>query len=267
MEMIRNNSFSFVRLFMLLKREWANNRQKMLLQSGVMAGLMLLVYFLIIVTAYDNRILHETFDMGARILIFIMLFFFSLGGCISASLMNHNYATKSGKIDAMMSVGTPLEKYLVRVIFYIFGYILLFFVSLFILEFLRIEYISSSMPWYNVKSLINVITEDPILNIRLYAITSVCLPIASYIFYVGFFALMSSITPKYSFLKGYVVITAISTLVIIAINTFFKYNMDEMYTETYQVEIWLAFVCIVLAVFGPIMNVIAYYRYKETDLQ
>lgn len=267
MEMIRNNSFSFVRLFMLLKREWANNRQKMLLQSGVMAGLMLLVYFLIIVTAYDNRILHETFDMGARILIFIMLFFFFLGGCISASLINNNYATKSGKIDAMMSVGTPLEKYLVRVIFYIFGYILLFFVSLFILEFLRIEYISSSMPWYNVKSLINVITEDLIQNIRLYAITSVCLPIASYIFYVGFFALMSSIAPKYSFIKGYVVITAISTLVIIAINTFFKYNMDEMYTETYQVEIWLAFVCIVLAVFGPIMNVIAYYRYKETDLQ
>ena len=78
---------------------------------------------------------------------------------------------------------------------------------------------------------------------------------------------MSSITPKYSFLKGYVVITAMSILVIIAINTIFKYYMHEMYTENYQVEIWLAFVCIVLAVFGPIMNVIAYYRYKETDLQ
>ena len=273
MEMIRENSFSFIRLSMLMKREWANNRKKLLMQGGILVGLMILIYMLVLTFGYTEQsesskaLCIPMHDTCAGILVVTMLIYFSIAGSISASLVCNNYATKKGRIDALMCVGTPLEKYLVRVIIYVFGFIILFAVSLWALETFRLFYVASAYPWYDYISMTEVIFHEELMQIRFYILSVIIFPISAYLFNTAYYVLMSTITPTYTFIKGYVLSMAISTIILLLFNTIIEHVMTVFYTTDAAMETWLIFFNILLIVFSFVMHVIAYYRYKETDLQ
>ncbi|MGM9847918.1 MAG: hypothetical protein ACI31F_08200 [Muribaculaceae bacterium] len=273
MEMIRDNSFSFIRLSMLLKREWANNRKKILMQGGILVGLMILIYMLALTFGYTEQSEYSKAfctpmnDICANVLVFTMLIYFSIAGYISASLVCNNYATKEGKIDSLMCVGTPLEKYLVRIIIYVFGYIILFAVSLLALETVRSIYVAAAYPWYDYNSLTEVIFREEMMQIRPYILNGIIFPISAYIFNTAYYVLMSTITPTYTFIKGYVLSMAILTVTLLLFNAIIEHVMTVFYSSDAAVEAWLIFFNILLIVFSFVMHVIAYYRYKETDLQ
>ena len=269
MDIIRNDNFSFLRMFMLLKREWTANRSKLLMQGGILVGILAMIYFFVIQSSYeDDYGVSKLDDTAAYILVFVMAFCANVAAEISASLICNNLASKSGKINSFMSVGTPLEKYAVRFIIYVLAVIILLFLAISILDFIRICYVSIAYPNYDVKSIYTVICMD-FPHDASHSIAMFLLAPAAFIFNQAFFTLMSSITPTYTFIKGFAVSLAIgvvANLFFIVVLPLFCWLPLTKLTDTGFCAL-LIFASVMLLITAAVFHIIAYYKFKETDLR
>ena len=265
---INNDKFSLHRFGMLLKRDWISNHSKYFMQGGILVALIAFLFFNFIWFGYYtdpgeyyyNYNNEKVSDYPAQEIAILLLPFTFIAGAISASLVGNNLSTKSSRIENFMCVGTPLEKYLCRIIIYIVGFVLLTALSVGVFELVRIIAVAIFYPKYEIEFLSvfyykNLCESSPYLF--LFVVTL-------FLFVQAFFTLTSIITPTYSFIKGFAfgTISSIITAMIMAPLMALTNAYDIM-----NPDISFYYIDAVLLIFTVVLHIISYNRYKETDLQ
>ncbi len=262
MEYITQNSFSVVRLKMLFKRELISNRQQLLLKAAVLLGIIVVAEMFITWVFYKEWQRDSQFyssyvqDASGQAVAVAWLFGLGLFTSLSASFVCSNLSTKPGRITSFMTVGTPLEKYLSRALIYTVGFFLLYIAGSVVVDLIRCLYIVVMTPatphlfvYYLFKNV---------------SFQTIYVTIAAILLEQAYFTIVSAFFPKMSFIKGIccaIVLTMVVSFVCAEIMPWFFDNYKI------NVEVLLYVFATGMLIFAAAMHLLAYYRYKETDIQ
>jgi hypothetical protein len=240
--------FSWSRFKALLMQYIYENGKTLGLYSISLIGLTILVG-----GAIGYNIGDETVQVTT--MIFFASTIYSCGLVISASLMFISLKNKTGRISTFMTPASLLEKYLVRLVIYLFVFLIVVTISILIGEFARHLFSTGSY-----KSIISTPLNQLIsLNSVLYAVGS---SLSGYAVY----SLGSSLWPRNSFFKTFAVTLVLIVILMSAclpslLPTFSRMEESE-HTAVYiswgttVFDFALAIVC-----FG-----LSWYRFKTTQI-
>lgn len=265
---ISTDKFSATRFMMLAKREITSRKKLLIMQMAVIAGLILLSEVCISWLGYPsvedciNNQNYEyissryTSDSVVGIICGAGIIGLSFLSCIAGSLVCSGLSSRRGRIDNFMTVGSPLEKYLVNLLLHTVVFTVYFFAVWLIIDFGRCVYIDMLYPFKGelfISYLFSVTPGEAILS-----------AVSSYLFTQAFFVLISAFSPKWAFLKGFALWYGISFLLVpITMLLFALTASDLAYTDSFYS---ITTACALALCFTAAMHWLAYYRYKETDI-
>lgn len=253
------DKFSFSRFKMLAKREIISNKRIFLMELAVVAGLIIIAEFFISwlslpspketgsyywTSAPDRTTVSIIFALG--------LCGFSLLSNISASLTCSGLSNKKGRINCFMTVGTQSEKYLLNFLIYNVFLVIYYFVVWLLVDLVRVLIIDAVYP---LKG-----TWIPFFAADTMEWMPTLFVIAMLLFNQAFYTLVSAFSPKLAFLKAFGISYALGILAIpyLIFCSFFDINGDS--------DLIITVASIVLIIFSINMQLLAYYRFKETDI-
>ncbi len=262
MSYITRNNFSYTRFTMLLKREFITNRQHLMLQGLVLIGIMIAVEALVTYTFYSEWKLSNIYygsnipsDTSSHIIAYMWIMGLFLFSSVMASFTCNNLATKASRVNALMITGTPLEKYLSRALPYTIGFFIFYCCAAGVVDMFRclyIEFTTPVHPTFLYKRFILSYNKELFMGL-----------LASFLTTQAFFTMVSAFAPKYTFIKGccilFIIYLALLTLTI-GLPIFIPNGFSEP-------DILFYIYCTAAIVFSVAMHIVAYYRYKETDIQ
>ena len=138
--MSTNNTFSFSRLALVMKRDWMENWKKNLNLFLAMSLAFLAVY-LFQMNDFDYPIVGENMSIDAMDYInshtqgFALVFYLTL--FYQAAEIMSNMRTKESRLSYLMLPATMLEKFLARFLYVTAGIVLMFLVSSLLAEVVR----------------------------------------------------------------------------------------------------------------------------------
>jgi hypothetical protein len=260
-----HNTFSFSRLWLLIKKQWFDNRKLYTLSAGALAGILAIIFTLWI-SFNGNHTYHED---QTHIIFLVMLF---IGGLIFASIIFSPLADKSRGIYWLSVPATAMEK-LVCGIFY--G--ILVFIAAYLLCFFAIQKIALTLISVNPKNTLKA-AEHSIFAYKA----------SPYIFYVflalqSLFILGSAYFEKFAFIKTIIIMV----VVIFTFSLFVQFVMlkilpphigmndlttfriyDDNAVRIYRIPQWAGNTLSFLAKFiwAPVLLTATYFRLKEKEI-
>lgn len=260
MEYISKNNFSLARFKMLMKREFTANRQQIMLQAMVMVGMIIAVEAFVTYAIYADWKQSNIYyngtprDSSSNIILALWIMGLFLFATIAASFTCSPMSTKPGKINTFMTVGTPLEKYLSRVIIYTAGFLVIYFVGSAIVDAFRCLYIAVATPVHPIFFYKQIFNN---WDTQIFIMT-----VSAFLLYQSYFTMISAYTPKLAFIKGFCI--AIGVQMVLGI--LYTMLMPLVLKINISADAIIYTYCAAAIIFAVAMHVIAYYRYKETDL-
>lgn len=203
----------------------------------------------------------------------VMLVFFWIGlflaGCFSASMMMHPIRDKESAIPALMLPASQLEKFAVRWLTYVPAFIVIYIAGFLVIDSLRVLYCTVTHPAaLNVHFAFKILFEDK------YNILATICGLAAFLSLQSQFVLGSTIWPKRSFLKTFLALCVISSIISVYFTGLFMTLFDdnfyyvpewaEKFEPTERMTAW--FVTIAALIFSSVNYVIAYFRYRESEI-
>lgn len=277
-----NNTFSISRFGLLVKRDILQNWKKYLLQVTALFGVIFIIFMWYSYSQYSYRnityggeVWDGMEDFLRRVdkqLIINGIIIFIIGLLISASMMMDPISSKRKRTDYLTFPSSSLEKYLSRFLIRIVGFVLVFFVSFWLADLVRVGVYSVIYRQFDIEFLdlgwlvgtggdrgVFGNTRDFIAMLSVY--TSV----------VAFFALGSTFWQKNVLVKNIVALVAVIFLycgfVYVVANagvTDNYYWYDHMSINR-DIDPYV----LIILIFGTLSLffwVLSYFRFKETEI-
>ena len=208
-----NNIFNFKRFGLVLSKDFRENRKKYLLQWLTMFGILTVVFML-----YSYRALQGNHNPDFNQVFLQMSSFLFLGfGVFFASTSMNSMREKTSRIAYLTMPASNLEKYLSRWLIVTIGFIIFFFIALWMADAVRVVYCHYRNPELDIRFLdfTKLVNPEETINFRVYAFFSkeffaFCLCL--YFFLQSLFILGAAFWQKASFVKTF---SAIVVLVIL----------------------------------------------------
>lgn len=204
---MNSNSFNMRRLIAILGADLSERKRTLLLQSVMLIGLLTIAAVYMAFTIEHHMYKKWQFDPSLRNLpIFYILVFF-MAGCLSASFMFNDLATKEGRIRSLMRPALDIEKFTARWLIYIPGFIVVFSAGVFIAESLRTGIVMLRFSDVNTIPCYAALFKPAVREYFLgqHAVRSICNFCLLFLAIQSFFVLGSTIWPKNSALKTFAV--------------------------------------------------------------
>lgn len=271
-----NNTFDIKRFALLMKRDIMQDWKKYTLQVAALLGIMLAFPLFYTYTEYDslaratspnveyilNNLNHDYLSMAIGLFIITSL--------IYASAMMTPISNKRKRIDYLMLPCSSLEKYLSRFLIHVVGFIIVFFICLFIADIIRMAIFSVAYPEFGVKALdLGELTSNRMFS-RSEVFITLCTVFSSV---VAFFTLGSTVWQKHVAIKNVIALIIINLLLAgftllmtkILSPEGVHLNMNIGSSDISQ-EMAQWIVTILFGALSIFFWVLAYFRFKETEI-
>lgn len=263
------DSFSISRFWLLLKKDFVENKTALVIGSFALFAAMSLLMIIL-------SIFIDSPDKGGCIIGYVLEYLFGIGCAISVSLSFSPMRTKQGRISMFTLPATTLEKYLEQIVVYIFGFAAVYAICVELGELVRCViaplvwgkesigiYINHFAVLGTMKDAFNDIhlVEMGITGSKIFTIC-----VLGVIADLGIFTLGAVLWPKFSFIKTYAATYVIGIVFFIAfIVVASVVDITEPMIETLVSE--LLIVIIVLQVLIAVAAFVAgYYLLKRKNV-
>ena len=268
-----NNIFSIKRFGLLMKKDISEDWKKYILQALVLFSALLIPFLIQSFGVYDGS-RELTTDRYARLnkdLLGIGVFVFAVAFPIFLAQMMDVIKSKQSRIHYLTFPCSALEKFASRYIIHTIGFVLTFFIALYLADFIRV--FIYSMPAENVD--VHYISLSKLYRDNswehLFRSKDITISLSSiYLLILSFYILGSTFWQKKSFIKTTVFMVlatsafvTISYLIATAVIDKSKYIYIPLLEESPNLSYYVAggFVFIAL-----LLNILAYFRFKEAEL-
>lgn len=209
------NRFSLKRTLLLTGTELTEKRRTLLLQSGLVA---LALIVLACAQAFGNDFTYRNYagegdPLSSDLLgtYLVMLFIF---GCLSASIMFSDLATKEGRIRMLMRPGLTMEKLLSRWFIYIVMFLVVYLAAVLVADSIRCIILKIRFPESHciipIYATLSPALLKDILPFHEPVFRSFVIAVGFYLGIQSFFVLGSVIWPRMSFPKTFGVFTGLT---------------------------------------------------------
>lgn len=196
------NNFNISRTIGLIKKQMIEQRKTNIMSLVVLFGSLIVLSLIIGATQkYPPRVAGiDHAIVGEQVLFTIMLFIL---GSIYVSTAFNSLIHKTGRISMLSLPANSSEKFLAHWFLYVFLFLILYFCAIWAADATRVIVMRLS---HTECGFITFMKWDDIFN------TEGSATIALFLLYQSFFLLGSIVWPRYSFIKTYFALTALSTL-------------------------------------------------------
>jgi len=274
-----NNIFNIRRFGLVMSKDFRENWKKYSLQFLTMFGIIT-----VIITFYSNQRINDSYEQLNRILLEFSSFLFLGFGIIFSSTMMDSMRGKTTRIAYLTMPSSSFEKFISRWLIVTIGYVIAFFIALWMADAVRVAFMSFKFPeldfrFLNLGCLVNLGTEDDYNNYIFFSKYFFLFCISLYTFLQSLFILGATFCERASFIKTF---SAIAIIVILFIylnrgvieiihdsfdsfgekfDHFFKMIIENP-TEK-SLSLFFACILIVLTLFSW---VIAFFRFRESEI-
>ena len=204
---MNSNSFNMRRMAALLGIDLSERKRTLLLQCVMLLGLLIVAA---VYSAFQfNRYYYQTWEMDPALRslpIFYTIVVF-IGGCLSASFVFNDLATKEGRLRSLMRPALDVEKFITRWVIYVPGFIVMFIAGVFIAESLRTGIVMLRFSDVTATPCYALIYDSAVRDWLFEGVTNVDRFICNFsLFFLAiqsFFVLGSAVWPKNSALKTF----------------------------------------------------------------
>ncbi len=261
--MIKDTFFSFPRFVNLCRKEMVESWKSHLLRVAMMYGALVLVFLLNGLVVYNQHIPNfgDTDPAWGGVL----GTFVAMGiafACFSASLMMERMKSKTSRLSVLMTPVTPFEYYISRWLVYTLAFLVVYLIVFMLADYTRVLFFSINAPQGRIVEAINLSSLNQQYDI--FSHGKVWLfGISTFLFTQSCFVLGSTIWPKRAFLKTFVAGLIINTVFSVFLSTsrFIKAPLADT-----DVNVFSNLSAIVLLVLALFHWVLAYYRFKESEI-
>lgn len=263
------DSFSISRFWLLLKKDFVENKTALVIGSFALFAAMSLLMIIL-------SVLIDSPDKGGSLISYVLAYLFAIGVVVSTSLMFSPMRTKQGRISMFTLPATTLEKYLEQIVVYIFGFAAVYAICVELGELVR--FVVAPLVWgkestgfyinhFAVLGTMKDIFNNMHLNeigITSAKVFTIC--VLGVVADLGIFTLGAVLWPKYSYIKTYAATYVIGIVFFIAfIVVASVVDITEPMIETLFSE--LLIVIIVLQVLIAVAAFVAgYYLLKRKNV-
>ena len=267
-----NNTFDLKRFALLIKRDLMQDWRKYALQATALLGIMLAFPLFYTYTQYDglrlrnveinyflNNLNHNYVIQATILFIFAFL--------IYASTTMNPISSKRKRIDYLLLPCSSLEKYLSRIVIHILGFVVVFFVCLFVADLIRMTIFSVAYPSVGVKALdLGILTTSKMFsNTKIFVMVT-----TMYMSIVAFFTLGATFWQKNGAIKSTVTLLAIIFTLIGFTQLLYRFFMAGRNINPPQVtqndEVGIVIVTACFGCLALFFWILGYFRFKETEL-
>ena len=279
-----NNVFNIKRFGLLINKDLQENGKRYLLSSLTLFGIMAIILTLTSWTEYSDNPLYDI-DYYNRKQLTNFTFLFAAFGLFFASTAMNLIDSKTKRIAYLSLPSSNFEKYFSRWLIVTIGYIVVFFIALWLADLLRVLICSIKFPKAEFRMLDYsklVYTENDGQGYGLYVFnhsTIFGLVLSIYFLFQSIFLLGTLFWQKNSFIKTFsfsaiiiVLFILICRWVILAFYTDFNSFgnvIESLVSQRYQhysEEKMPVIVTFIFSCFTLINWVIAYFRFKESEI-
>ena len=284
-----NNTFTIKRFVYIFKKDLLENRKLYLLYFLTLLGLMALITTFQTWNFYDSSssamgLDHSELNIG---LLSYLSFLFLGCGVFFASTFAMPMNSKLKRISYLVNPSSNFEKYLTRWIITTIGYILAFFIALWVADMVRVAICTFRSPDVDIKFIdlsklfcpIDVNDSEHFNTIKGYMLPKMVFisMVSLYFLLQSIFILGSTFWEKASFIKTFTAILALGFVytmlhrwtILLFYGNFEGYNnvlasyqISQKVTQ-YQA---IAFCCIIVSIFTLVFWTLAYFRIKESEI-
>ena len=281
-----NNIFNIKRFGLVFRKDFMENRKLYVLFFLTMLGIMAIYSIIGTInychqlgnTAVYNYMLHHRY-----LLIFFSFTFFT-GGLLFASTFMMPMNSKLKMLSFLSSPSSNFEKYLSRWIIVTIGYVIAFFIAMWIADFLRVTVANVYYPDLEIKflDLTKLIypRDDNRLGEYLMSKIDFKIWVFIYFFFQSLFLLGATFWEKASFVKTFVVLSVIVFVYIMLCRWTILLSYEEglegfgrvlnslnPFTKNENAEKpFIVLVCTVLSVFTLTNWILAFFRFRESEI-
>lgn len=247
--------FSMQRFAALLKTYFIENGKTLGLYTATLIGLTMLVGYFCGHTISGDANIGNINEGSLALMIMYVMFAGMFGVAISASLTFSSLQTRASRIATLMVPASMLEKFLVRIVVYLFAFAFCFIVAVLCGEGVRILFSGN-----NSITMFSALAEIITLKNSLYVIASV---LTTY----GFYALGSAMWPKYSFFKSFVVQIILQIILGSIMLSYVLTHPHFMVVHNDQIEVCDSWLLIALQfAFVILFFGLAWWRFSKTQI-
>ena len=275
-----NNTFSFKRFGLVVKKDFMENQKRYILLFLTMLGLMALISVLGSLYFYSSKIYPYSYLIHNKALLGWMSLMFLSCGIFFSSSFSMPMNSKLKRIAYLDYPASNLEKYLTRWMITTVGYIIAFFIALWFADSLRVIVCSNVFPDENVMFLdLSRLTYPDETYKGHYLVPKFVLVIIVSIYFLiqSVFILGSTFWEKATFIKTFTAIGALIGVYVMlnrwAILLFYgdfdgfekvlnSFQLADRFSEN-QAAI---FTSIILSVFTLANWILAYFRINESEI-
>lgn len=272
-----NNIFSFKRLFLVLRRDLADGWKKhLLLALGLFSG-MLIVFMISSMDNYSetssiNRVDEHIQQLNRRH-VFYAVWMFILASIAYVSMMMEPMKGKKRRIQYLMLPASVFEKYLSRLLQYTVGFLIVFLISFFLMDLVRVAICSVLYPQIDVHFIdLGVLVGDSKFMFR--DLPRFWIGVSNLLLILSLATLGTTFWQKNAFIKNLAAIVALLFAFFWFVNWMMRMLSDNEYIHknTYlNPDIFFssesAPIVIPILLFLSIFNwTLAYFRFKELDI-
>ena len=275
-----NNTFNFKRFGLAFRKDLIENGKRYLLMFVTLFGLIAVISIYITWNYYDNHSRTPDYLDINKDLLTILSFVFMGAGIWFASTFTNPMNSKLRRISYLVSPASNLEKYLVRWIITTLGFIIAFFVALWIADALKVAICTVKFPDAGIQffDISKLYGPDNKYNQYYVMPKSVFyLFLSLYFLLQSIFLLGSIIWDKASFIKTFSASTALIIAYIFICrwtillfygdlngygNVLSSFRIFENMSEVQSIS----FSSIMMAVFTLVFWVLAFFRLKESEI-
>jgi len=278
-----NNFFNIKRFGLVLSKDFQEKWKKYLLQFMAMFGLMAVILIMSIYSDYSNTPHNIYVEFENYQLLTYASFLFLGFGVFFASTLMENMQEKTKRISCLILPASDFEKFFSRWLIVTVGYIIAFFIALWLADAVRVAFLSYKFPEIDIQfldfsRLVNPGMEDN----RIYVFPD------KYIFGVciSIYALLQSLSilgatfwEKFSFVKTFSAVIAIVALfsylnqwmVKIVFKDFDRFGnmMNAYFDSTFpnaSPSTVLPILTSILVFFTLFFWVVAFFRFRESEI-
>lgn len=260
--MIKDTFFSFSRFVDVCRKDMAENWKNYALRIAMMYGVLAIVLVWNGYYVYKNG--WQDINLGPFVFMFGLWGF----GLLSASFTMEKLKSKTGRLSALMLPATPFEKYFSR--WFIFT-VLFLVVFLFVFRMADCTKALIYSAIYPENTSVGVISLARLFQGEVYNRNNpefLSMIIAAYFFFQSCFVLGSSIWPKNSFIKTMAAGVVIFGFYFLSVAWVVKYVVSGGFSNAPHIsnETAINIFCAVAIAFALLNWVIAYFRFKESEI-
>ena len=272
-----NNTFNIKRFGLAFRKDLIENGKHYLLMFFTLLGIISIV--IIYVTWYNDKTnFNYRYPLNRSLLIYLSWLFIA-AGIWFASTFTNSMSSKLKRISYLVSPASNLEKYLIRWIITTVGFIVAFFVALWIADALRVAICSIKFPEADIKFLdiskLVGLENEPVYREYVVPKSVFIIFLSLYFLFQSIFLLGSTFCEKLSFIKTFTVVAAIIvayificrwTILLFYGNLEGYGNVLSSFVTIRNMSESISFVVTVFAVFTVICWVLAFFRIKESEI-